>query len=738
MYVVYITNTDILPSLHGSPIYVAFKDPTVIYFEIIVNISTCIPTIMELIMDIKYYRDLSFENETGAGVDYDDVGSDSWIERFFLAILSIVPGSILLLYRYDANAPYIYAIVHVLQFFGSVGMVLLICKKQVPKYFRTVNIICAMILFTLGIICSIMGFGYDILHPPNMLAILFLMGGFYFLLVKMGYPWIKDVWVYSISKRKALSIEESCAMWYFMNTIVILVVVHGTVCLYRLYDWASFDSWDMNVFVYSFALYSVINSTVPGRLARIAVEKERKKMVQTKRALIRYLSHEVRSPLNVIHSGLNLLVADVESLPPSEEKETVRETFASIRHASGDLLQTMNDLLLLESMDSAAFSIQEKMVPCADLTLIADKCGVMPREKGIAFAVNNQFDAAAEEEPLQRKPDLAVEVAEHHSRDIELGPHAKEEEEEEEEAEEEAEEEEFTPPGESIAVNIRRATSVDLTEACDPGDGESEAAVDRRERVQTFTHDNGYVLCGQVLIEVKDTGVGIAPENWNKVFGQFAQFDASKLQGGGGSGLGLWICQQLVGLHGSKVRFHSDGEGRGTRFFFALPSYKKVGGSSEVEMAATAMSQQPPLSGPLSLTTRGASISPEAASSSSSSSIAPADRFARILARPLGSAGLCRVLLVDDSRVNVNVMKKMLTRVSATWVPPSAAHSDEGGEGEGETGEGKGDSSEQGGLPLPLRQNDRSSVYLFQEAIPASIPIPIPDPGGIDGKAMAV
>ena len=87
--------------------------------------------------------------------------------------------------------------------------------------------------------------------------------------------------------------------------------------MYRLYDWTSFDSVDIDVFVYSFALYSVINSTVPGRLARIAVEKERKKMVQTKRALIRYLSHEVRSPLNVIHSGLNLLLSDVESLPPS-------------------------------------------------------------------------------------------------------------------------------------------------------------------------------------------------------------------------------------------------------------------------------------------------------------------------------------------------------------------------------------------------------------------------------------
>jgi CheY-like chemotaxis protein len=100
-------------------------------------------------------------------------------------------------------------------------------------------------------------------------------------------------------------------------------------------------------------------------------------------------------------------------------------------------------------------------------------------------------------------------------------------------------------------------------------------------------------------------------------------------------------------------------------------------------------------------------VSPEA---SSSLSVAPADRFAHVLARPLGSAGRCRVLLVDDSRVNVNVMKKMLARVSATWTPLlSPAHSD---------------SSNQGGLARKVRQNDRSSVYLFQEAaIPVSIPV---------------
>ena len=536
MYVMYIINLNSFSTLHDSPIYVAFKAPLSIYFGITVNVATCIPTIMDLIMDIKNYRDLTFEGESGN----TDINKDSWIERLFLAILSIVPGSVVLLLRHNANVPYIYAAVHALQGLGSMCTVLLICKKQVPKYFSTSNIMCAMIFLSSASITSMIGFGRDILYLPNILTYLFLLIGLYYFNVKIGFPWMRDMWIHSITNKKPLSIEDTCAMWYFMNTVFIIVVVHGAVSINKLFEWTRFDSWDIDVFVYSFALYSVINSTVPGRLARIAVDKERKKMVLTKRALIRYLSHEVRSPLNVIHSGLNLLVTDLETLPPIKEMENLLETFTSIHHASSDLLETMNDLLLLESMDSAAFSIQEKMVPCAKLTQVAEQCGVLPRAKGITFTVNNQFDVEDEPHP---QPVMAVDLADQSTplRDIELGVEPKVPESEQLLFIDEhkigqvlrnliTNSAKFTPPGESIAVNIRRATTANLTEIVDQTGDESEASIIRRARTKKFTDENGYFPCGGVLIEVKDTGVGIAPEHWAKVFGQFVQFDAHKLQ----------------------------------------------------------------------------------------------------------------------------------------------------------------------------------------------------------------
>jgi signal transduction histidine kinase len=72
---------------------------------------------------------------------------------------------------------------------------------------------------------------------------------------------------------------------------------------------------------------------------------------------------------------------------------------------------------------------------------------------------------------------------------------------------------------------------------------------------------------------VRDTGIGIAPENQEKIFEAFIQADLSTTKGYGGTGLGLTISNELLALMGSKLQLTSD-VGIGSLFYFDITFYK--------------------------------------------------------------------------------------------------------------------------------------------------------------------
>jgi signal transduction histidine kinase len=72
------------------------------------------------------------------------------------------------------------------------------------------------------------------------------------------------------------------------------------------------------------------------------------------------------------------------------------------------------------------------------------------------------------------------------------------------------------------------------------------------------------------VIEVGDTGIGIAKEHFELIFQEFSQVDSSASRQHHGTGLGLTIARRLVELHGGRLWVESD-VGVGSRFCFTLP-----------------------------------------------------------------------------------------------------------------------------------------------------------------------
>lgn len=145
---------------------------------------------------------------------------------------------------------------------------------------------------------------------------------------------------------------------------------------------------------------------------------------------------------------------------------------------------------------------------------------------------------------------------------------------------------------------------------------------------------NAHAVAGTLEVVVADTGIGVPEESFERIFRSFEQADGSIERRYGGTGLGLAISRQLVELHGGTIRVESE-VGRGSRFTFTLPIDQA--GRHAARAALEADTRPPELTG-----------------------IVPAQAEPRI-ALPAGRSEGCRILVVDDEPVNLQVLANYLT-----------------------------------------------------------------------------
>ncbi|MBQ3871464.1 MAG: HAMP domain-containing histidine kinase, partial [Clostridia bacterium] len=105
------------------------------------------------------------------------------------------------------------------------------------------------------------------------------------------------------------------------------------------------------------------------------------------------------------------------------------------------------------------------------------------------------------------------------------------------------------------------------------------------ENAIKYNHEGGSVTVGtkeengEIVFFIDDDGEGIPEAEQEKIFERFYRVSKSRARETGGSGLGLYIVQTIVRLHGGRITLES-AEGEGSTFYIHLP---KKGNDREKE-----------------------------------------------------------------------------------------------------------------------------------------------------------
>ena len=106
--------------------------------------------------------------------------------------------------------------------------------------------------------------------------------------------------------------------------------------------------------------------------------------------------------------------------------------------------------------------------------------------------------------------------------------------------------------------------------------------------VRVACADGGVSFC------VEDSGIGVAPEKQELIFGAFEQADASTTREFGGTGLGLAICANIVRTMGGQIELRSEA-GLGSSFIFVLPMIRVEAPAEPIASAPTGEPEDLPL-----------------------------------------------------------------------------------------------------------------------------------------------
>jgi len=233
------------------------------------------------------------------------------------------------------------------------------------------------------------------------------------------------------------------------------------------------------------------------------------------------MSHELRTPLNAIIGFAELLQDEFFGQLNEKQKKYVDNIHTSGRH----LLGLINDILDLSKVEAGKMELEPESLSLKKDVL--EPSLVLLQEKALKHGIKLSLEVEPEADiNMPADPKKLKQIM------FNLLSNAVK----------------FTPGGGSVTVNAKRSKSAPM-------------AVQKA----------GIPEAGDFIeISVKDTGIGIKPEDLSKLFQTFSQIESVYSKTVEGTGLGLALTRKLVELHGGRIWVESEFN-KGSKFTFIIP-----------------------------------------------------------------------------------------------------------------------------------------------------------------------